>query len=176
MVFSTNGYDDRYRIGLKALDHHFAHAEKVSAHAVHFVDERQPRHLVFIGLAPDGFRLRLYATHRVVDHDRAIEHAHRTFDLNGKVYVPGGVDNIDAVLRIIMLHAVPETGRRRRSNGNAAFLLLGHPVHGGGAVVHFAQLVTDPGVKQNPLGGGGFAGIDMRRDADIAVAFEGGST
>ncbi|MNT78625.1 hypothetical protein D3C72_2178760 [compost metagenome] len=75
-----------------------------------------------------------------------------------------------------MLHAVPETGSRRRSNGDAAFLLLFHPVHGGGAVVHFAQLVTDPGVKQNPLGGGGFAGIDMRRDADIAVAFEGGST
>ncbi len=74
-----------------------------------------------------------------------------------------------------MLHAVPEAGGSRGGNGDPALLFLRHPVHGSGAVVDFAQLVTDPGVKQNPLGRRGFAGINVRRDADIAVAFDGGS-
>ena len=71
-----------------------------------------------------------------------------------------------------MLHAVPKAGGGRRGDGDAALLFLRHPVHGRRAVMHFTQLVADPGVKQNPLGGGGLAGIDMRGDADVAVTFD----
>jgi hypothetical protein len=34
----------------------------------------------------------------------------------------------------------------------------------------FANLMGDPGVKKNPLGGCRFSSIDMRHDADVAVA------
>jgi hypothetical protein len=34
--------------------------------------------------------------------------------------------------------------------------------------VYFADLVIDPSVIKNPLGGGGFTRIDVRHDPDIA--------
>jgi hypothetical protein len=34
--------------------------------------------------------------------------------------------------------------------------------------VDLADLVVDAGVEQNPLGGRGFARIDMRHDPDVA--------
>jgi hypothetical protein len=37
----------------------------------------------------------------------------------------------------------------------------------------FAELVVDSGIEQYALGGGGLAGIDMRGDADIAIALYG---
>jgi len=39
--------------------------------------------------------------------------------------------------------------------------------------VHFADLVRQPGVKQNPLGSGGFAGINVGDYAEIAIFFKG---
>jgi hypothetical protein len=38
--------------------------------------------------------------------------------------------------------------------------------------VYFTQLVAHPGIKQDALGGGGFTGIDMRGDTDVAITFE----
>jgi hypothetical protein len=72
------------------------------------------------------------------------------------------------------VHALPETGRGSGRDRDAALLLLLHPVHGGRAIVHFTDLVIHTGVKQNALGGGGFAGVDVRRDTDVAVALNGG--
>jgi hypothetical protein len=40
------------------------------------------------------------------------------------------------------------------------------PVHGGGAVVDFADLVGHAGVIEDALGGRGLAGVDVRHDAD----------
>jgi hypothetical protein len=60
------------------------------------------------------------------------------------------------------VHPLPEAGRRRRGDGDPALLLLLHPVHGGRAVVHLADLVVHTGVEQDALGGGGLAGIDVR--------------
>ncbi|MCU1673862.1 MAG: ribosomal protein, partial [Frankiales bacterium] len=62
---------------------------------------------------------------------------------------------------------LPERGGRSRSDGNAAFLLLLHPVHGGSAVVNLTDLVRDAGVVQDALGGRGLAGIDVRHDPDV---------
>ena len=90
--------------------------------------------LVLVGLAPDRLGLRLDAGDRVEDRDRAVEHAQRALDLDGEVDVARRVDDVDPVV-------VPETGRRGRGDGDAALLLLLHPVHGGGAVVDLADLV-----------------------------------
>jgi hypothetical protein len=43
-----------------------------------------------------------------------------------------------------------------------------HPIHHGFAVMHLAELVGTAGIEQNALGDGGFAGVDVGNDADIA--------
>jgi hypothetical protein len=63
--------------------------KKFAPDAVHLVDERETRHLVLVGLAPDGFGLRLHTADRAIDHARAVEHAHRALDFDREVDVPG---------------------------------------------------------------------------------------
>ena len=152
------------RRGLELVAHLLHDALELRADAIHLVDKCDPRHAVLVGLAPDGFRLRLDAADRAEHRDRAVEHAQRALDLDGEIDVPGRVDNIDAVV-------APETGGRRRRDRDAALLLLHHPVHRRGAFVHLADLVVDAGVEEHALGGGGLAGIDVRHDADIAHPF-----
>src|SRR5271167_4284634 len=68
---------------------------------------------------------------------------------------------------------LPEAGRRRGGDCDAALLLLRHPVHRGSAFVDFADLVGAPGVVENPLSRSRLAGIDMRHDADVPIPLEG---
>ena len=140
-------------------------AVEVGAGAVKLVDEAHARHAVLVGLAPHGFRLRLDAGNAVEAGDRAVEHAQRTLDFNGEVDVARGVDDVDAVV-------VPEAGRGGRRDRDAALLLLLHPVHGGGAFMHFADLVGLAGVIEDALGRRRLAGVDVRHDADIAITVE----
>ncbi len=172
MLLGTNRDHDRHRMGFKLVDHHLHHAEEVRAGAIHLVNEGDTRNMILVGLAPDGLRLGLHAAHRVIDHHRAVEHAHGAFHLDGKIHVPRGVDDVDPVRLIASVHAGPEAANRRRGNGNAALLLLRHPVGCCRAIVYFAQLVAHPGIKQDALGGGCFTGIDMRGDTDVAITFE----
>src|SRR5450759_857015 len=65
---------------------------------------------------------------------------------------------------------------RGRCDRDAAFLFLLHPVHNGGALMNFAQLVRLARVIQNPLSRGGLTGIDMSRDADISHPLERGGS
>ena len=141
-----------------------AHVE-VGADLVHLVDEHDARNVVAVGLAPDGFGLGLDALVAVEHGDGAVEHAQRALDLDGEVHVPGGVDDVEAVV-------VPEGGRRGRRDRDAALLLLLHPVHGGGAVVDFADLMALAGVVEDPLGRRRLAGVDVRHDAEVAVVFD----
>ena len=62
---------------------------------------------------------------------------------------------------------VPESGGGSAGDRDATLLFLYHPVHGGGAFMHLADLVVDAGVIQDPLRGGRLARIDMCHDADI---------
>ena len=73
----------------------------------------------------------------------------------------GCVNDVDRV-------AFPLTGGGSRSDGDSALLFLFHPVHGGSAVMNFTDFVVDTGVKKNPLGGCGFARVDMRHDPNVA--------
>src|SRR3990167_1370176 len=174
LVFGTDRDHDGHGVRLQAHLHLVDDLEEVGAGAVHLVDEGQARHLVLIGLAPDRLGLRLHTAHGAIHHAGTVEHAHRALDFNREVDVPGGVDDVDAVLGEAQLHALPEAGGGCRGDGDAALLLLLHPVHRGGAVMHFADLVVHTGVEQDALGRRRLAGIDVRGNADVAVALDGG--
>ena len=116
---------------------------------------------IFVGLPPHRFGLRLHASHGIEHGHRAIEHAQRTLDFSGEIDVARGIDNVD-------LHVAPGARGRGRRNRDAALLFLLHPVHGGGAFMHFADLVRAARVIQDAFRGRGFTGIDMSGDADIS--------
>jgi hypothetical protein len=137
---------------------------EVRADAVHLVDEADARDAIFIGLTPHGFRLRLDTRNGIEHGARAIEDAQRALDFDGEVDVPGCIDDVDAVI-------APEARRRGRSDRDAAFLFLLHPVHDGGAFVDFTDFVRNPGVEEDPLGGGRLPGIDVGHDADVPDFF-----
>ncbi len=67
---------------------------------------------------------------------------------------------------------VPIAGRRSAGDGDAALLFLLHPVHSGGAVVDFADLMGNARIVEDALGSRGLTGIDVRHDADVARLFE----
>ena len=169
VFLGTDSHLQRHRVGaqtlLQLLDHHV----EIRAGAVHLVDENHARHFVLVGLAPDGLGLRLHTGGAAQHHHRTIQHTQGTLYLNGEVHVPGGVDDIDAVLVELGIHALPETGGRRRGNGNTPLLLLLHPVHGGRTIVHLTNLVGQAGVEKNALGGRGFTRVHVRTDTDIAI-------
>jgi len=58
------------------------------------------------------------------------------------------------------------------ADGDAALAFLRHVVGRGVAVVHFPDFVGFARVIEDALGRRGFAGVDMRRDADIANLLE----
>ena len=138
---------------------------KIRAHLVHLVDKTQPRHPILVGLAPDGFGLRLHALGTVKQSHCAIEDAQRPLHLDRKIYMARGVNNINPVV-------FPKTSSRGARNSDAAFLLLLHPVHLGRALVHLADFMLAAGVKQNALGRGSFAGVNMGHDADVTGFFQ----
>src|SRR5690606_28281741 len=94
-----------------------------------------------------------------------VEYAHGALYFNGEVYVAGGINDVDTVV-------FPEAGGGRRSNGDAAFLFLLHPIHGGSAFVHFADFVRFAGIIENTFGRSGFTCVDVSADADITIIFE----
>src|SRR4051794_38289411 len=149
------------RVGTQALDHHVDAAEEVRTGAVELVDEAHARDAVLLGLPPHLLGLRLDARDTVVDGDRTVEHPQGPLHLDGEVDVPGGVDDVDVV-------AVPRALRRGRRDGDAALLLLLHPVHRGRAVVDLTDLVVDTGVEEDALRRRGLAGVDVRHDPDVA--------
>ena len=160
-VFSADRQLQRHRGGTQAVMDHLHAALKVGADTVHLVDKADAGNIVGVGLAPHGFGLGLNAGDCVEDAHGAVKHAQGTFDFDSEVHVAGSVDDVDAAV-------FPETGCGGRRNGDAAFLLLLHPVHGGLTVVSFTDFVVDACVEQNTFCGCCLAGIDMGHDADIA--------
>ncbi len=70
-------------------------AEEIGPFAVHLVDEREPRHVVLVGLAPDGLALGLDAFAGAEDHHAAVEHPQAPLHLGGEIDVAGRVDQVD---------------------------------------------------------------------------------
>src|SRR5690606_11969946 len=98
---------------------------------------------------PHGLRLRLNATHRAVHHAGTVEHTHRTLHLDGEVDVSRSVDDVETVFREGLIHTLPEAGHRCRGDGDAALLLLHHPVRRGCAIVHLTELMAHAGVEED---------------------------
>jgi hypothetical protein len=156
---------NRHRARAQAVAHHPDHVLEVGAHAVHLVDERDARYDVLVGLPPHRLGLRLHAADRAEHRDRAVENAQAALDLDGEVDVTGGIDDVDAVV-------APLAGGGRGGDGDAALALLLHPVHRGGAFMHLAHAVDPARIKEDALGQGGLAGVDMGHDANISILIE----
>ena len=158
-------------VGAEAVFHGVDRVEEVSADAVVLVDERDARDVVARCLAPHGLGLRLDACDGVENGDSTVEDAQGALYLGREVDVAWGVDDLDAVALAALL---PVAGGCSGGDGNAALLLLLHPVHGRSAVVNLADLVGLAGVVEDALGRGGLAGIDVGHDADVASVFKWG--
>ena len=149
--------------GLVVTRLNVSHGAIHALHDISFsVEPGQTGHFVFVSLTPHGFRLGLNATHSAVHHASTVEHAHRTLHLDGEVHVAGGVNDVDAVLVKRVVHALPKASGGSRSDRDATLLLLLHPVHGGGTVVHFTDFVVHTGVIKNALCRGGFTSVNVR--------------
>src|SRR5262249_19957246 len=85
--------------------------------------------------------------------------------LYGEVDVARSSDDVDAVI-------APEARGGGRSDGDAALLLLLHPVHGGRTLMDLAHFVGNPRVIKDALGGRSFPGVDMRNDPDVPGAVD----
>ena len=147
---------------------HVQNVVEVRAHDVHLVDVDHAGDLVLVSLTPNGLRLRLHAALGAQNGHRAVQHAQGALHLHGEVHVARSVDDVDAGLGELVLGPLPIAGGSRGSDGDAALLLLSHPVHGGGAVMGLTDLVVDAGVVEDTLGGGGLTGIDMGHDTDVS--------
>jgi hypothetical protein len=80
--------------------------------------------------------------------------------------VPRGIDDVDTM-------TFPMSRRCSRSDRNAAFLFLRHPVHRCGAVVNFADFMNAAGVEKDTFCRRGFTGIDVGHDTNISRFFQG---
>ncbi len=164
IVFGSDRYLNRHRARAQALANLSDDVEEIRTHPIHLVDEHDARHFVLVGLTPHGFGLRLHGGNRVEKCDQPVEHAQRALHFDGEINVAGRIDNVDTRI-------APGGRSRGRRNRNAALLLLYHPVHRSGTVVHFADLMNHAGVKQNALRARRLARVNMRGNADVASFF-----
>jgi hypothetical protein len=134
---------------------------KIGPQPVKLIHKRDPRHLVSVGLVPDGFRLRFYASDPAQHRDYAVENAQAPFYLDRKVHVSGRVDKVDFV-------PFPEESRARGGYRYASLLLLGQVVHRRRPFVNLPNLMDLFGVKEDPLSKGGLPRVDVSCNADIA--------
>ena len=156
---------DDGHVGVEAILDRVERGEEVGSESVHLVDEAHAGHAVLVGLAPHRLGLGLHAGDTVEHRHRAVEHAQRALHLDGEVDVARGVDDVDVVV-------APLAGGGGRRDGDAALLLLRHPVHRRGAFVHLADLVVATGVVEDPLGRRGLARVDVGHDPDVADSLE----
>src|SRR6202795_4681391 len=157
IIFAAEGKLQRYGVRAKTLADGADYVVEVRAHAVHFVDEADARNAVLVGLAPDGYRLRLHASDGVEHADRAVEDAQGALNFHGKINVAGRINNVDAIFLVV---AGPTGGGGGAGDGDASLALLLHPVHGGRSLVHRTDFVRDTGIEQDALGRRGLSGVD----------------
>ena len=137
-------------------------ALRIRAGAVHLVDERQPRDVIAFHLAIDGDRLRLHAADGAQHEDRAVEHAQAALDFDGEIDVARRVDQVDRAV-------FPFDRGGGAGDGDSALAFEVHVVHGGPALAfHLLHAMDSAGVVQDSFAQGGFARVDVGRDADVA--------
>ena len=175
-LLAADGQLDGHRVALEAVMNHVQNVVEVRAHDVHLVDVDHAGDLIVVGLAPHCLRLGLHAALGAHDGDRTVQHPQGTLHLHGEVHVARGVNDVDPGLGELAGGAGPVAGGGGGGDGDAPLLFLGHPVHGGGAVMGLTDLIVDAGVIQDSLGGGGFSGVDVGHDADVSGVFQSNFT
>ncbi len=160
---------DRNLDGKRSCAEHLLHLtnnlEEVCARAVHLVYITDTGNVIFVSLTPHSLTLRLNTAYRTECSDSTVKHAERTLNLYSEVNVSGGVNQVDFKLVVVIF---PESGGSGGSNCDTTLLLLLHPVHGGCAIVNLTDLVSKTCIEEDTLRSGGFSGIDVSHDADIA--------
>ena len=160
--FRTDWELNGYRIAFEAFLHHVHNIVEVRAHNVHFIYIGHAGYLVLVRLTPNRFRLRLYAAFRAENGNSAVQHTQRALYFDGEVDVSRRINNIDPVSK-------PLGCSCSRSDGNAAFLLLLHPVHSRIAFMGLTKFMVASSVKENAFRGRGFACVDMCHNPNITV-------
>src|SRR5690606_735143 len=157
--FSAHGQLERHRVRVQAILDLLHDAQEVRAGAVHLVHVDQARYFITVGLAPYRSGLRLNAGRSAQYDGRAVEYAERTLYFDREVNVAGGIDDVDAMLIELHVHAFPEARRGSGGNRDATLLLLLHPVHRRSAFMHFAELVVNTRVEKDTFRGRRFTGV-----------------
>src|SRR5690606_2629047 len=85
LFFFANRNRDRYWISTKTRFHLLNSTKEVRTSTIHFINECNTWHFVFISLTPYGFGLWLYTTNRAIHHTGTIKHTHRTFYFDSEV-------------------------------------------------------------------------------------------
>ena len=152
-------------MGFEALFHHLNRAEKISPDPVQFIDEGDFGYMVFIRLAPYGFRLRLYSLHGTEYANGTIQYPQGAFNLDRKIHMSGRIYNVN-------FRISPMAGGDGGSNRNASFLLIRHPIHHRLPVMDFTYFMGAPGIIQNTLGHRRFAGINVGDNVDVAYILD----
>ena len=155
------GYRQGDRLGPQAAADVLQGVVEVRPGTVHLVDEKDHRELEAGALTPHRLGLGLHTPYPIEDQDAAVEDAHGSLHLDGKIHVPRGIDDLEGVV-------APGGLGHRRGDGDPVLLLLDHVIHVGGALVDLADLVRGPGVVEDALRQRGLAGVHMGRDADVA--------
>ena len=95
IIFRADRNLHRQRTRTEALFDHVDTAHEIGAAAIHLIDIAKAGHAVVVGETPIGFRLRLDSGHAVEYHDRAVEHAQGSIDLDREIDMSRSVDEID---------------------------------------------------------------------------------
>ncbi|OPX97908.1 MAG: hypothetical protein A4E60_03146 [Syntrophorhabdus sp. PtaB.Bin047] len=161
LVTVLERYLEGKRVCPEDVTHHGRALVEVCSGPVHLVDETDAGDTVAVRLSPDGFGLRFDTFDAGKKGDRSVEDAQRPADLYGKIDMPRGVYDIDAMV-------APEAGGRGGGDGDAPFLLFFHPVHRCRAIVNFTYPVVDAGIKEDPLRRGRLARVDVRHDPHVS--------
>ena len=174
LILGTHGQLGCDSVSAQTVLHGLDGMLEVRADAVILVDEGDGGDVVALSLAPNGLGLGLNTGNSVKDSYSAVQNAQGALDLRGEVDVARGVDDLNLVgLAVLGTGGVaPKAGGSSRRNGNAALLLLNHPVHGSCTLVNLTDLVGLAGVVEDALGRGGLAGIDVCHDTDVASVFQ----
>ena len=154
-----------HRICLQSVLDHVQNMVEVGTHDIHLVDEDHSGNAVLFCLSPDRLGLGFYAAFGAEYGDGTVQYTQGSLYLYGKVHVTRCIDNVDSSV-------FPLSGRSSRSDGDASFLLLLHPVHDSRTFVRLTHFMSLTGIEQNTLGRSRFTGVDVRHDADIASVFQ----
>ena len=165
LFFNADRQHHHHRFGSEDFIDLLDNSVKICTGAIELIDVDDASDFGIVSVAPVGFRLRFNSTRTAEHTDTTIEHLQRTVNLDRKIDVSGGIDDVELML-------VPEAGGSSGLNRNPALLLLFHEVSSRRAFVNFTNFVDFTCQFQDSFSCGGLASIYVGEDADISITSE----